>query len=309
MAESTHDKFRRLIAMINLVQERGAIEVQELVDIFQVNKRQLMNDLDMIQMCGLPGYSPGDLIEVVLEGDLVSIRSADYFARPLNLAPSEAIMLFAGVQALAATGDADKNLRSAMEKLAGAMGEHVAGRLAVDVDQLEEVAVIRGAMHDHRRIHLIYQSGSKEEITERKVDPHRLFVWEGIWYVWAYCHRAQADRVFRVDRIRSLELLEEIYVPSQQDATRYSGIDFEGPPGQELTLEVSPESSWVIEKLRAKVVGETEDGWTSVSVDGADTVWMERMLLMLGPRVRNVEPVSVAERVRALAQKVLNSYA
>lgn len=308
MAESTHERFRRLIAMINLVQERRAIKVQELIDIFQVNKRQLMNDLDMIQMCGLPGYSPGDLIEVVLEGDLVSMRSAEYFARPLNLAPSEAIMLFAGVQALAAAGEGDTNLRSAMEKLAGAMGEDVANRLAVDVDQLEEVAVIRSAMHDHRQIHLIYQSGSKEEVTERNVDPHRLFVWEGIWYLWAYCHKAQADRVFRVDRIRSLELLDKTYDPSQEDATRYSGIDFEGPGGQELTLEVSPESSWVLEKLRARILGEAKDGWTSISVDGADTVWMERMLLMLGPRVRNVEPVRVAERVSALAQKILNSY-
>ena len=49
---------------------------------------------------------------------------------------------------------------------------------------------------------------SRDETTERDVDPMRLARVEGHWYLEGWCHRAQDVRLFRVDRIEDLEVLD-----------------------------------------------------------------------------------------------------
>ncbi|MEA2447500.1 MAG: proteasome accessory factor, partial [Actinomycetota bacterium] len=106
MAEETSGRLGRRLGRILLllpyaIQHPG-VSVGELARKFDVDKRDLLDDLQLVFMCGLPGYGPGDLIDVDLDEDRVYIRMADYFAAPLRLSPAEALVLYAGTAALAA---------------------------------------------------------------------------------------------------------------------------------------------------------------------------------------------------------------
>ena len=87
---------------------------------FGYTNSELLADLDLIFVCGLPGYGPGDLMEAYVEDDQVIVDMADYFSRPLRLSPPEALGLLASGMALASTEQAPPALERAVEKLAAA---------------------------------------------------------------------------------------------------------------------------------------------------------------------------------------------
>ena len=103
---------------------------------FDVKPKDLLDDLDLVFMCGLPGYGPGDLIDVSVDDDRVYITMADYFAAPLRLTPAEALALYAAGSALIALPelkDADA-LRRALAKLGDALGMTGEGLSGIDVE-------------------------------------------------------------------------------------------------------------------------------------------------------------------------------
>src|SRR5689334_24548780 len=95
----------------------------------------------------------------------------------------------------------------------GAAGEAAvaSAQVAVQVDRppgghlLDE---IRDALDRHRLIHLSYYVPGRDEATERDVDPMRLLVVEGRTYLEGWCRRAEAVRLFRLDRVLAMQVLD-----------------------------------------------------------------------------------------------------
>ena len=205
-------RLRRILLMLPYAIKHPGVSVDELSRKFGVEKRDLLEDLNLVYMCGLPGYGPGDLIDVSFEDDRVYVRMADYFSAPLRLSPAEALSLYAGGAALASLPDmtdADA-LRSALEKLGRALGAD--GDRSADVTvHLEEGAsehlgVIQEALRKGKRIHLEYLSASRGVLTERDVDPWGLIAALGYWYIVGLDHDSGEERMFRTDRIKAVAL-------------------------------------------------------------------------------------------------------
>lgn len=107
--------------------------------------------------------------------------------------------------------DADGSLARGLTKLARSLG--IADKGAVDVRLADEVAPelldqLRSAARDRRRVAIDYYSFAHDEHTEREIDPYQVFADHGRWYVAAWCHRAEGERVFRLDRVGAAEVLE-----------------------------------------------------------------------------------------------------
>jgi hypothetical protein len=71
----------------------------------------------------------------------------------------------------------------------------------------EHVAAIQGALVDRRQLRLRYYSMSRDDVSDRRVDPYHLTLHGGGFYLVAYCHLRQAVRIFAVERIRECEVL------------------------------------------------------------------------------------------------------
>ena len=190
------------------------VRVTEAARDFGVGERQLRSDLELLWMCGLPGYGPGDLIDLSFEGDRVRVTFTAGMGRPLRLTTDEAVALVVALRTLVdLPGLAEREAVSrALAKVSAAAG-HAADRVtpvAVSVDAREQaLAVVRDGLERKRALHLHYYVPTRDERTERTVDPMRLLLVDGKWYLEAWCRRAEGVRLFRLDRVDDVVVLDE----------------------------------------------------------------------------------------------------
>ena len=309
MAEASQERFRRLLLLVPFVLARQGVAVDEVRKRFGISRAQLVADLNLLFVCGLPGYGPGDLIDAYVDGDGVWIRMAEYFHRPLRLTPAEGLLLYAGAAALAATGVADDALGRAIEHLKAALGPNVLDGVSVGLEEAAGLQTLREALLRDRRVRIVYQARSTEHTTERTVDPWTLFLASGRWYLAGWCHKVEDERVFRVDRMRSVVLLEEpAKAPEDVDLSRYANLHIQGDDVRTVVLDVAPEAGWVAEHYPIESKEALGDGWVRIRLQAGGTALLERLLLSLGTRARVVEPDELAVRVRDLACRLAGRY-
>lgn len=309
MAETLQRRLRRLLLLVPYVIRRPEVTVGEVCEQFGIIRRQLVADLDLLFLCGRPGYGPGDLIEAFVDGDHIQIRMAEYFAQPLRLSPAEGLLLYSGAQALAAAGAGDDALDRALRRLEEVLGPDVVARVSVAFGGTEEIATVHEALTRERRLHIVYQSHSKEEVTERDVDPWALFASGGRWYLVGWCHRVRDERMFRVDRMRTVTLVDApAQVPEDVDLARYERLYVTGPGAERVVVDIAPDARWVTEYYPLESQEPLADGWLRITLTAGGTAWLERLLLRLGTHARVVEPPDLGRRVHDLACRLLERY-
>jgi len=189
----------RLLALVPYLLARPGIRIEDAAADFGVSAKQLRKDLELLWMCGLPGYGPGDLIDLSFEGDTVTVTYDAGMRRPLRLTGGEATALLVALRALAETPgvlDADA-VRRAIAKIEAAAGQAQPAGVVVDAGlrearrTAETRRVVQEALNAQRAVRMQYYTASKDRMSERVVDPMRLLVVEGRSYLEAWCRRAE----------------------------------------------------------------------------------------------------------------------
>ncbi|MFI7650099.1 helix-turn-helix transcriptional regulator [Micromonospora sp. NPDC049460] len=313
-SRASADRLARLLNLVPYLLARPGIEIAEAAGDLGVTERQLREDLELLWVCGLPGYGPGDLIDMAFDGDRVTITYDAGIDRPLRLTPDEALALVVALRMLAETpGVANREaVERALAKIENAAGDLVAApvevRLPADTRRVQE---LRAAVESGRALRITYYTAARDETTDRVVDPLRMLMVGGRAYVEAWCRRAEAVRLFRVDRIDAVtELDEPAMVPPQarpHDLT--DGVFRPSPDLPLITLRVGRGERWITEYYPCeRVEAGVGDQWL-VSLRVTDLGWARRFVLGLGPDVAVVAPAELAEQVRAAATAALDAYA
>jgi proteasome accessory factor C len=307
-------RLTRLLALVPYLLARPQSRLDEVAATFNVTVDQLVTDLKLVWMCGLPGYYPGDLIDVDIEGDTVTVSNADTIARPLRLQADEAVALMVGLQTLAQVpGPEQDAITRALAKLETAAGDAAAASSAVAVDVETDpkvLATISDALSRERAVHLSYFVPTRDETTERDVDPVRLHVVSGRTYLEAWCRRVEDMRLFRLDRVVHVEVLDEPSSPPPEAQPRdlSEGLFQPGPDDDTVVLELTPQGNWVADNYPYESVESLPDGGLRLTLRTPDTRWVRRLALRLGAQGRIVAPVALAQAVRADAQAALQAY-
>lgn len=314
-AGTSSERLGRLLALVPYLQQHQGVALAEAARTFGVSERQLIDDLDLVFVSGLPGYTPADLIEVDYEGGAITISNADTIARPLRLDLGEAAALLVALRTLAEVpGLADRDaLDRTIVKLERAAGDaaEATGQVAVDVEAEDQVVpVVRSAVQRARRVHLRYYVAGRDEVTERDVDPIRLLVADGRSYLEGWCRRVEDVRLFRLDRVVEIaETGDPAEVPA--DATPREADEGLFRPSQEdllVTLELSRAGRWVADYYPCESVTDGEDGGLVVTLRTPDTRWVRRLALRLGGTGRVVDPPDLVRQVRDDARAALAGY-
>jgi proteasome accessory factor C len=260
---------------------------------------------------------PDELIDAYWEGGRVFVSNADAIARPLRLGRDEALTLMVGLRALAAVpglGERDA-IERAMAKLEAATGAsaQAAARVEVSIDEFVEAGLLadaRRAVEEHRRVHLRYLVPSRDESTERDVDPMRVVNIDARWYLEGWCHRAQDTRLFRMDRIEQLDVLGVDGTPPPDARLRDLDAGVFTPHDDDtlVTLSLRPGAAWVSDYYPVESVETHDDGSQVVTLRTADTPWLSRLLWRLGGLGTVVAPAEVALAVRDGARQALAAY-
>jgi proteasome accessory factor C len=299
-------EIQRILALVPWIVAHPGTPKAEIAERFGVSVATLDEDLDLVLMIGVPPYSPGDYVDVDKDDDGVTIRLADYFERPLRLSPGEGLALLAAGRALLAVPGSDPNgpLATALEKLERALE---LPDLVVDVSQPTQLALVRDATAQHRRIEIDYWSAGRNEFTTRRVDPEVVFFATGEWYVGAYCHSAQDERMFRVDRIRAIRPTDETFTPG---ATGFETGDVFRPRADDprVTLRLQPAAAWVVESYPTESVTERADGTLDAVLAVTEPAWLQRLLVRLGTDAEVIAPQERRSIARETAERVLQRY-
>jgi proteasome accessory factor C len=306
---------RRLLVVVPYVVRHPGSPVEEISRLFGVSERELLEDLNLLFVSGLPPYGPGDLIDVQVEEGRVWIGMADYFSRPVRLSRSEALALYLKGKALLGTPGLDEApaLASALDKIVQGLGpdtlEKLDDRIAVGGGghQAAALATVRLAVERRERLEIEYYTAARDDLTTRRIDPEQLFSSIGNWYLVAWDHLADAERLFRVDRIRSARETGETFEPrGLLGAGRPLYTRSAGDIPIELVL--SPGARWVAEYYETERVVERDEGKLEVTLPAKALPWVAKLILRLGGEATVLGPSELADMVRDTARRTLALY-
>ena len=313
-ANRAAERLRRVLVVVPYVVRHPGTPLEEISRLFGVAEGELLEDLNLLFMSGLPPYGPGDLIDVQVEGGRVWVGMADYFSRPIRLTRSEALALYLKGKALLGAPGLEEApaLSAALDKIERGLGADtlasLAGRVAVGGGGhvVAALATVRRAVERHERLEIEYFTAAREELSTRRIDPEHLFSAIGNWYVVAWDHQSDAERLFRADRIRSARETGEtfdqrgllgpgrpLYTRSEEDVP--------------VRLLLRPSARWVVEYYQTEQPTSREDGWLEVTLPAKDLPWVAKLVLRLAGAATVLEPPELVRMVHesALATRSL----
>lgn len=326
------DQVARLLTLVPFLHHRDGVRLDEAARLLGTTSDQVLRDLKVLFMCGLPGGLPGDLIDVDLDAiqteqggviteGVIRVENAEYLARPLRLSATEASAIIVALRMLrdTSTGDTRALVGRVLEKIEGAAA--TAGAAHIDVTpsprDAEQVAIVdrtrrlNEAAAAGRQVRLTYYVPSRDEESDRVVDP-RGVVTHGVFsYLDAWCHRAEGERLFRLDRITKLEVLDSPTATDPQPPRDLSDglfADVDGSDQVVATLRLGPEARWATEYYPMRDVRIAPDGTAEVDLVVVDRRWLNRLLLRLAPYAEVVSPEEFIDSFTTSAQDTLSLY-
>ncbi|WP_197412837.1 WYL domain-containing protein [Arthrobacter sp. EpRS71] len=319
---TSEDQLARMLQLVPFLVHHQGLHIQEVADHFSISRKALIDDLKILICSGLPEGYPDDLLDIQWENDHVYISEHLDLNRPVRFSEDEAAALLTGLAMLgdlpALAGVPEDESGSALEsvtiKLTGAAGQ--AARLAGSVsgqsvapEQSRAFAAVTQAIREGQQLRLRYFSLQRDEVTERDVDPLRLYSLDSTWYFEAYCHSKAGIRNFRLDRVESLEANGRVV-----SGAATAGPDFPArlfTPGDDdvlVTLQLTRQGAGLADDYYAERTAQLPDGGLLAEVRFGDAGWLPMFVSQHGGAVRILEPRSVREETRRWIDAALAQY-
>lgn len=304
----TAARARRLIALLPLLKRGEPIPIAGLAASVGCSAEEVAADLVTLTFCGVPPFTPDDMIELDIAGDAVTVYlEPPGLDRPLKLTPSEARALAAALEA----ADYDpagpllgKLLETASASVSTAELERTVRAGAAPGGIAELYGTLASAADMHSKVRLTYFTGSTGRVSERVVHPWALVVRLGIWYLIAFCESVGEERVFRLDRIRSAEATGEHFDPPGAVPLAVTPLSASLPVAEvrfRADARLPDESEW------PGATSETlPDGTTVVRVPYQSVSWISRRVVARLGDAEVVAPDEVRTAVRNLAEHALH---
>jgi proteasome accessory factor C len=307
---SGRQRLERALAIVPWIAgQGGTASIEEVCARFDIDAEQLQSCLTTVSMVGVYPYTPDALLDAGMEPDHVFVKLPDYFSRPLRLTPTQTFSLIAAGRALLSLpgNNADGPLARAIAKVAAATGATTAVKIDIDTAPLGVFDQLQTALGAHRRVEIEYYSYSRNSWSVRTIDPWRVQAVDGRWYLEAHCHSAEDTRLFRLDRIRELRLLDETFAPPANLAP-LAIFEVSGTLPT-ITLDLLPGASWVATQYPIESSTQLDGGRLRVTLAVSALPWVERLLLRLGDdaEIVSVDPTLATARADG-ARRVLARY-
>lgn len=305
MARATaSERAKRMLAILHLLQPGTELSLDTMADALGISSAELADDLETLSCCGLAPYTPDALVPVLVE-DTVALVWGDLPAleRAVRLSANQAHAVLAALQAAGLPAD-DPLCR----KLVAATSAD-----ATDAERFERVLssaraegaqdVLKAAslaLANRRVIRLSYQGAGESTPRERVVEPLGLVNERGHWYLEAFVRDAGSLRTFRLDRVRSIDVLPD---RAPERALAPSGVAFvtTGLPVARIRLSTNEEVS-ARDWPGMRVVAQDETG-VLIDVPYSGTTWVSRQVLSRLGAAEVLAPAELREAVRCLAEE------
>ena len=302
MVDNAASRALRTMDLIPYILENPGISIGKLAKQFSVSEKQVESDLQLIFMCGLPGYTPYELIDLIFEDGVVSIIDPQVLDKPRRFTKSELVVIILGLQLLSELSASDATRLGKLQLLSNKimkLGGTNSVVIAPSSSKSPYVEVITRAITDKKSLTIQYQSLVKDEISVRSIIPHSLFLMNGNLYLSALDLKAKSDRTFKVELIKDCEIGNEI---SNEAVTQDSSA-------LEVVLDVQRVYRNFIERNSSIITSvEKQKNSFRVHLKLNNLEWLKRSILSNSPGIKVISPPSLAQEVAELAASLLASY-
>ena len=310
MNENALDRVSRALNLIPFILNNQGLSIQQLAQRFNSTPAQISKDLSLLHMCGLPGYTHLELLNIDFEDpENVAVNDPQVLDQPRSLTQVEALTLVLGLQLLSELST-QENERAAItalkERISALLGEEISTRITIadGVNESPLAKTISDAIAEGRYLTVQYNSATSDTITTRRILPLEITYLEGSGYIHAFQMDANELRTFRLDRILKLEV-------GESDPEFKAGLtqerSLEG--ALEIELEMGPDGLFFIEKHNEIVTSSREVGdrfFISVKVGSIE--WITRTLLAWHTKISVISPPELVQSLRNRISNTLANY-
>ena len=302
MVDNAANRALRTMDLIPYILENPGVSITKLAKQFSVTEKQIESDLQLVFMCGLPGYTPYELIDLIFEEGIVSIIDPQVLDKPRRFTKSELVVIALGLQLLGELSSSDSTRLSKIKLLSNKitqLGGSNSVIFAPSSSKSPFVEVISKAITNKKSLTIQYQSLVKDEVSIRTIFPHNLYFMNGNLYLSAMDLAAKADRVFKVELIKTCEVGNDVS----------SEIVNENNSTIEVILDVQKTYKNFIERNSSIITAvEEQKNCFRVHLKLSNLEWLKRSILSNSPGIKVISPSLLAQEVSALATSLLASY-
>jgi proteasome accessory factor C len=302
MVEAAGKRALRTMDLIPFIVENPACSIRSLAEKFSVSEDQIEKDLQLIFLCGLPGYTPYELIDIVFDNGIVTVIEPQVLDRPRKFSKSEMVVIVLGLRILSELYPADSTQMLKLEKLIAKISALVPTYVSKQTGKSLNSSLLKDlnrAINQSLSLDIEYSSVSKDQITKRNILPLELYLLNGAMYLRAIDIAQSSERVFRADSIRITSIGSVVSVQNGSNEEKVSEVSLIVDGSKKLFME---RNSSII-----KSVEDSKKGF-KVNVMVSNIEWLKRCILSNSPGISVVAPLDLATQIKKEARAILAMY-
>lgn len=293
------ERTARLLDLVPYINAHQGISLKELSQVFEVTQSQMINDLTTLWMCGLPGYTPLELMDLDFETGYVTINNAETLSKPRSITFDEGVALVLGLDLVRSSIDPQRNdllqsIDSLSERLSSLinMPTTLSARSVVNG---EVSSALNEAIKIQCGLEIVYHSLYRDEVTTRQIRPIEIIDNEGHIYLSAYCYSALDFRQFRLDRIQSATAI---------DVAKDLPVSTGSADVIKSVIKVIEPNRDFVERFKLNHVS----AGMEFEFDSYSHQWLQRSVLASGKGAALLSPPEIRDSIAELAQSMLDRY-
>ena len=293
------ERTARLLDLVPYINSHQGISLKELAGVFDVSTAQMTSDLTTLWMCGLPGYTPLELMDLDFESGFVTIHNAETLSKPRSITFDEGVALILGLDLLRSAISSDRNdLLESIDLLSIRLADLIKLPLALSATPIinqEVSSAVAEALNSRSALEITYHSLYRDEISSRIILPIEIVVSDGQNYLSSYCYTASDFRQFRIDRIQEASVQA---VPQAVPKVSVQQLSYS------CTIKVFTPTREIAERFKQRELPiNSEFDFQTYSIQ-----WIQRSVMASGSAIGLQSPPDVRKSIAVLAQSMLDRY-
>ena len=303
MVENAALRAIRLLDLVPYIVAHPGISITELAKEFSISRDEVLKDLNLLFLCGLPGYTPLELIDISFDEESVVIRDPQNLAAPRNLNESEALIARIALAALEEstpkTSAAYPQIIALREKIAKAFSSSIpASAITFTLDKERAMLeAIEGAIKQELDLEMTYNNVTKDSSSRRSITPISIIVEDKRTLVSAYCHSAKALRTFNLAQISE--------VSTKERSTRTDLERLEDSRGSSAEVIIKSEDSRFLSENASSL---KELSKSCYQIDIFQPEWIVRSVLAGADSLELAKPLELRAEIAERANRALLAY-
>lgn len=302
------ERTARLLDLVPFLATHQGISVKDLAGEFSISATEMLDDLTTLWMCGLPGYTALELMDLSFETGYVTISNAETLTRPRMLDRNEVLALILGLETMfegqvSQTAPLAIQIGALIEKLSQFLDVARSIQAGTSSSYLIRGELLK-SISSRIPIEIDYHSLSRDAVSTRIIHPLEFTSLNENEneYIYAFCELSNGYRTFKVDRIMRSAIPEKAALyesPETLDASQ---------PLHRFKVAINSRERDVAERFNLSIEDLRVNSEREATVESFTPDWAIREIMSFGGEVSLKTPQILRDSLRQRSLRALAGY-